>query len=170
MSDRLTAMDIESQEFPRKMRGYDPDDVRLYLKSVAAEVQRLHLENGELREKIGQLEPKIGELRARESTLQKTLVAAQTMSEEMKDKSRAEAELLMRESRIRAERMIQQAQDQLLRIEDEIGRAKVERDHFEKQLRAMVERQVELLDMRASKRVEPDNLHVLRAATGTEVG
>ena len=48
---RLTAMEIEKQDFRRKVRGYDPDDVQMYLRSVAEEVERLHLENGEFSRK-----------------------------------------------------------------------------------------------------------------------
>ena len=55
MSSRLTAMDIEKQEFGRRLRGYDPEEVRLYLRSVAEEVERLNLENGRLLEEIGEL-------------------------------------------------------------------------------------------------------------------
>ena len=50
VSARLTAMDIEQQEFTRKVRGYDPDEVKLFLKSVAEEIERINLENATVRE------------------------------------------------------------------------------------------------------------------------
>ena len=37
MSSRFTAMDVEKQEFTRKVRGYDPDEVRIFLSAVAEE-------------------------------------------------------------------------------------------------------------------------------------
>ena len=55
MSSRLTAMDIENQDFGRKLRGYDPQEVNLFLQSVAENVERLTLENGELLEELGHL-------------------------------------------------------------------------------------------------------------------
>lgn len=39
MSTRLTAMDIEKQVFTRKMRGFDPDEVQLFLRAVAEEIE-----------------------------------------------------------------------------------------------------------------------------------
>ncbi len=45
MSSRLTAMDIENQDFGRKLRGYDPQEVNLFQQSVAENVERLTLEN-----------------------------------------------------------------------------------------------------------------------------
>ena len=116
MSDRLTAMDIEKQEFKRSMRGFDPDEVKLFLRSVAEEVQRLNLDNADLREEQGRLKSEVEKYRAREKTLQDTLVAAQKMSDELTSKSRAEADLLVKEARMKAERLLQQSQDQLSRL------------------------------------------------------
>ena len=44
MSTRLTAMDVAKQDFTRKMRGFDPDEVTLFLKAVAEEIERLNLD------------------------------------------------------------------------------------------------------------------------------
>ena len=105
MSDRITAMDIESQEFSRRMRGFDPEEVRFYLKSVAQEIERLTLENGEILEKMGVLRAESDETRSRERALQQTLVAAQSMAEELKEKARAESQLVIKEARFRADQI-----------------------------------------------------------------
>jgi cell division initiation protein len=167
---RLTAMDVEQQEFPRKMRGYDPQDVRLFLRSVAEEIERLHLENGQLREQVGAARTALDEFRRREQMLQQTLVTAQSMSGEMKEKARAEAELVVRRARLGAERMLQQAQDQLARLESEISRCKLERELFERRLRGTIEEHLALLEQRRSDGRELDNLHVLPRRTGSEAG
>ena len=88
MSDRLSAMDIEGQEFPTKIRGYAIEEVRMFLRSVAEEFQRLNLRNQELQESMGQLKDQLEEIKSREQMLQKTLVSAQTMSDEMKNGAR----------------------------------------------------------------------------------
>lgn len=170
MSDRLTAMDIENQDFARKVRGYDPEAVRLYLRSIAEEVQRLNMENGDLKAANGRLQEQIDEIRGRERTLQATLVSAQKMSDELKDRARQEADLTLREARTRSERLLEQAQDQLARIEDEIRRARLERDAFENRLKSAVEEHLSLLEMRRSERSESDNLHFMHRKTGSENG
>jgi cell division initiation protein len=167
---RLTAMEIEKQEFKRKVRGFDPDEVKLYLHSVAEEVERLNLENGELREEVGRLRRAADEIRGREQALQQTLVTAQNMTGEMKEKARAEAELVVRRARLNSERMLQQAQDQLARLEAEISRCKLERDVFERRLRTTIEEHMALLNQRQSDDREVDNLHVLPRRTGSEAG
>jgi len=171
MSDRIIAMDIESQEFSRKLRGYDPDEVRLYLKSVAEEIERLHLENGEIREKIGVLRGESDEVRSREKTLQQTLVAAQSMAEELKEKARAESELVIKEARFRADQIVRQAQDQLARIEGDISRSQLERDNIERRLRGVIEQHLTLLDLRKEARGEVDNVRLMpHGRVGSEVG
>ena len=170
MSDRLTAMDVASRDFQRKMRGFDPDEVKMYLTAVSEEVERLNLENAEFKEDVGRQRQEIDEFRSREKTLQDTLVAAQRMSDELGDKARAEADLVVKEAKIKAERLLQQTQDQLVRLEDEIGRCKLERDAFENRLRSSLGQHLELLDLRKQERGEPESRRVLRSVTGSEAG
>ena len=170
MSSRLTAMDIEKQDFQRKMRGYDPDEVRLYLKSIAEVVERLNLENAEQREEIGRLRQKVEQVHDREQTLQQTLITAQSMTGQMKEKAKGEADLLIRRARLDSERMLQQAQDQLARLEAEISRCKLERDLFERRLRSTIEEHTALLEQRQNGKRELDNVHVLPRRAGSEAG
>lgn len=168
---RITARDVESQEFRQRLRGYDPEQVRMFLASVAEEIERLNLDNGDLREQVGRLREEVARHAEREQTLQKTLVTAQNMTEEMREKSKAEAELTIREARLRAEQTLQESQDQLARLESEIGRSKLERDLFEKRLRTMVEEHLELLDRRHAERDDLDNVHLLpRRRSNHEAG
>jgi cell division initiation protein len=170
MSNRMTAMEIEGQDFPRKVRGFDPEEVRLYLRSVAAEIERLNLDNGTLLEEIGRLKGQVAEHRDREQALRETLVTAQEMASGLKEKSRTESDLMIKEARLKAERMIERAQDQLTRIEAEISRAKLERDLFENRLRSTIEEHESLLDLRKRERTEPDNLRFLRRRCAAEAG
>ena len=170
MSERMTARDVEGQDFPRKVRGFDPDEVRLYLRSVAEEIERLNLENGTFKEEVGNLRDKVEEYRDRERSLQQTLVAAQQMAEEYREKTRLESDLMIKEARLKSERLLEHAQDQLSRIESEIGRAKLERDAFENRLRAAIEEHQALLDLRKKERSEVENLRFLRRRSGSEAG
>ncbi len=170
MSSRLTAMDIENQDFSRKLRGYDPQEVSLFLQSVAENVERLTLENGELLEELGHLREQLEELRAHEKTLQETLVSAQRMTEEMKDRAGREGELVVQEARHRADRMGAEAQSTLMRLEADVSRAKLDRETFERQLRSVIEQHLTLLDLRRDARANLDNLRVLPNRVGTETG
>ncbi len=171
MSSRLTAMDVDKQEFKRTLRGYECGEVRMFLTAVSEEIERLNLENAQLHEEVGSLRGRIDDFRERERMLQETLVTAQKMSEELAAKSQRESELLIKEARLKAERLLEQTQDQLSRLEAEIGRVKVERDAFENRLRSTIEEHLALLDLRKQERAELDNVRFLRRrGTTTEAG
>ena len=101
MGSRVTALEIEEQEFGRRLRGYDVQEVKLYLQSVAEEIERLNLENGNMREQAGQIRDELERARSREVSLQQTLITAQRVTEEMKERARAESDLTVREARQR---------------------------------------------------------------------
>jgi cell division initiation protein len=170
MTTRLTAMDIEKREFTRKMRGFDADEVQLFLRSVADDVESLNLELATLREENGTLRQRLDEFKDRERTLQETLVTAQMMSTDLKHRSRAEADLLIKEARFKAERLLEQAQDQLHALENEIGRLRLERDAFENRLRTAIEEHLSLLDLRKNDKADGDSLGFLRRRSTTDVG
>ena len=170
MSSRLTAMEVEKQEFNRKLRGYDTLEVSLFLQSVAEEIERLNLENGEMLEKVGQLQRDQEEMRSRERTLQETLVTAQRMTGEMKDRAVREGELLVKGARLKADKLLHDAQDRLLRLEADISRSKLERESFEHRLRSVIDQHLTLLDMRREARGEVDNLRVMSDRVGTDAG
>ena len=170
MSTRLTAMDVAKQEFTRKMRGFDPDEVALFLKAVSEEIERLNLENQALTEEASTLRTQVDDFKERERNLQETLVTAQRMSSDLKDRSKAEADLLVREARVKAERVLEQAQDQLHALENEIGRLRLEKDAFENRLRSAIDEHLSLLDLRKQEKADLDNLRFLRRRSTTDVG
>jgi cell division initiation protein len=142
----------------------------MYLQSVAEQFQHLNLENQELRQSVANLGEKLDEIQGREEMLQKTLVSAQAMSDDMKESARREADLVVRESRVKGERLLEQAQDQLSRIEAEIGRTRLERNSFDSRLRAILEEHISMLDLREEERTDHENLRFLPRRSESEAG
>jgi cell division initiation protein len=163
-------MDVERQEFSRRLRGFDVDEVRLFLQSVSEEIQRLHLENGKLLEDAGQLRQEVEALRSRERLLQQTLISAQRLAEELKEKARGERELLLQEARLEAEEILRQAREQRASLEGEISRAVLERETLESRLRSVIQQHLTLLDTQRQERVEPGHLRVLSRRTLSDAG
>lgn len=170
MADRLTAMEIEKQAFRRKLRGCDPEEVQLYLRSVAAEVERLNLENGELHEELGLLRQEIEVGRDSEKALREALISAQRMSEEIKERARSEAELVVKEARLRGEEIVKHAHNTLTQIEIDISRSKLERETLEQRLRSVIDQHLAMLEMQRQARADKDNLRVMPKRVETEVG
>jgi cell division initiation protein len=119
---RLTATDIRQQQFAvRLFRGFDPQEVDAFLEEMADEVEELNRENTLLKEQLIQLEEKSKGVEGREKTLQETLVTTQKIAEEFKENSRREAELILREAHLRAEKVMQDTREEHARLTAEVG-------------------------------------------------
>jgi cell division initiation protein len=119
---RMTAMDIRQQQFAvRLFRGFDPQEVDAFLEEMADDVEELTRENALLKEQLVALEEKSRGVEGREKTLQETLVTTQKIAEEFKENARREAELVLREAHLRAEKSMQDAREEHAKLTGEIG-------------------------------------------------
>src|SRR5262245_22620622 len=92
MSTRLTAMDVAKQDFTRKMRGFDPDEVTLFLKAVAEEIERLNLENQTLTEEVGALRTGVDDSKDPDRRPQKTPAPPNRRRPDPRNRSKPEAD------------------------------------------------------------------------------
>lgn len=119
---RMTATDIRQQQFAvRLFRGFDPQEVDAFLEEMADDFDELGRENTLLKEQLVQLEEKSRGVEGREKTLQETLVTTQKIAEEFKENSRREAELVLREAHLRAEKFMQDAREEHTKLTIEVN-------------------------------------------------
>ena len=143
---KITPLDLRKQEFKKAFRGYDPEEVDAFLEIVAAEFEQTSKENASLREKIESLGTTLAEYRNLEKTLQDTLLTAQRATEVARTNSQREADLIVRDAQIRAEKIVDQARAQLNEIRQTIANLKMQRDSFLARLKALLNSQIELLE------------------------
>lgn len=142
---RLSPLDIQSQQFRVKMKGYDSREVEVFLEQVANEFEELVRENGKLKEKLARLTNQFEELKQREQTLKETMITAQKVTEDMKASARKEAEMIMSEAELKAERMIEDAHRKVAAISDQIIELKRLRVQFEVQIQSAAESHLKIL-------------------------
>ncbi len=119
---RMTATDIRQQQFAvRLFRGFDPQEVDAFLEEMADDFDELTRENVLLKEQIVQIEEKSRGVEGREKTLQETLVTTQKIAEEFKENARREAELVLREAHLRAEKFMQDAREEHTKLTSEVS-------------------------------------------------
>ena len=118
---RMTATDIRQQQFAvRLFRGFDPQEVDAFLEEMADDVEELSRENALLKEQLVVVEEKSRGVEGREKTLQETLVTTQKIAEEFKENARREAELVLREAHLRAEKFMQDAREEHAKLTAEV--------------------------------------------------
>ena len=143
---RITPLDIQQKQFPMKFRGFDVEEVYAFLEIVREEMEDLLRENASLKEQVHRAENQIKEYRDMETTLRETLMTAQQMVEEYKTNARKEAELLIREAEIKADGVMKEAQDKVVKIHEDIVDLKGIRRHFKEELKRLIEGHMRMLE------------------------
>jgi len=143
---RITPLDIQQKQFPMKFRGFDVEEVYAFLEIVREEMEDLLRENASLKEQVHRAENQIKEYRDMETTLRETLMTAQQMVEEYKTNARKEAELLIREAEIKADGVMKEAQDKVVKIHEDIVDLKGIRRHFKEELKRLIESHTRMLE------------------------
>lgn len=143
---RITPLDIQQKQFPMKFRGFDVEEVYAFLEVIREEMEELLRENANLKENVQRAEVQVREFKDMESTLRETLMTAQQMVEDYKINARKEAELLIKEAEFRAENMIKESHEKVIKIHEDITDMKGIRRHFKEELKRLIENHLTMLE------------------------
>jgi cell division initiation protein len=144
---RLSPLDIQSQQFRTKFKGFDPREVENFLELTASEFEELIRENGKLKETLARLTNQYEELKQREQTLKETMMTAQKITEDMKNLARKEAEIILKEAELKAEKMVDDAHRKLAAINDQIVEVRRIRAQFETAVKAAAKSHLQMLQI-----------------------
>lgn len=136
---RLTPLDIRKQEFKRAMRGLDADEVHAFLSTVADEYESILNDNKALRERLLELDDKVQEYRNMEKTLRDTLLTAERVTVEAKDNARREADLIIKQAELEADRGVRNIKDNAMALRQEIQVLKRQREGYLSRMKMLVE-------------------------------
>lgn len=142
---RLTPLDIKKQEFKRLMRGYDPEEVHTFLEMVAEEFEILQREKNRLEDEALKLRTQLHDYQEVERTLKQTLMNAQESVQLSRDNSKREADLLLREAELQAEKILEDARHKLAQLKNDLLIVRAQKDSFARRLRHLLESQLELI-------------------------
>jgi cell division initiation protein len=162
----MDAEHIRQRQFSRRLRGYDPAEVNAFLGQVAERLGELLAQTGAGEREIAHLKQDIQEYRAREQSLEAALAQTRKVSEEIKANAEREAQLLVAEAELQAEKLLGQAHGRLAQIHDDISELKRQRAQFEVRLRSLVEAHLKLIDVERDRDRElselEDKIKILR--------
>src|SRR5262245_39513970 len=97
---KISPMEIQRQTFSKRLRGFDPEEVRTYLNLVAEELQQFQREHSALQQETTFLRSIVDEHRQREEILKNTLLTAQKVSEEIKETARKQSSATVKEAEL----------------------------------------------------------------------
>jgi cell division initiation protein len=144
---RITPLDIRKQPFPRVFRGCDSHAVYSFLELVAGEYEVLIRQNNEFATQIKSLEQQLEKYTGIERVLSDTLMSAQRSTDEARVNAQKEAELIIKDAQIRADRYEGEARQRVNALESEIISIRNQRDSFLARFKAMLSTQLNLLEV-----------------------
>ena len=137
---RVTHLDLIQKQFsPARRSGYEADEVRQFLDGCRESMEELLKENQRLREELGRRDNEIDDLRNKESDIKNTLLLAQRLAEDMERSARREADVIVGEARLEAERVLIAVSDERRELQADIVRLRSNRLRLLADLRAVLE-------------------------------
>ena len=158
---KITPMDVQRQAFSRRFRGLDPDEVRNYLTLVAEELAVVERERAELGQQVKHMESLLEEHRQREGILKSTLLTAQKASDDIREGARRQAEAVVKEAELQADKLLDLAQGRAHEMEGNILELRSLRSALRTDVRGLITRLTNLLDLQEEAELE-DNLRFLK--------
>ena len=162
---KISPMEIQRQTFSKRLRGYDPEEVRTYLNLIGEELQQIQREQAALQQEATFLRSIVDEHKQREEILKNTLLTAQRVSEEIKENARKQSETTVKQAELQADRLVELAQDRAKTIERDTLDLRSMRQMLRGDIRALLERIQHILDAQEEAEVD-DNLRFMKRREG----
>jgi cell division initiation protein len=142
----ITPLEIENKRFSKKnFNGYDPDEVDDFLDDLTKDYETLYKSFNESQTKIDDLNSQVDHYNQIESTLQSTLLLAQSAADEVKQAAQKQADQILREAEQKARESTLDISQEITNKEKELADLKKEFDVYKAKMESLLISQLELL-------------------------
>jgi cell division initiation protein len=148
---KMTPLEIRKVDFSRSLRGYDPEEVRAFLETVADQMDLLQRDVNDFSEKIVRLETHLADFQMMEKSLQETLMRAEETLRRSREVSQQEAENTRKEAEIEAQRIQVEARANMERLKAETQMLQSNKEAFLKKLKYLLQSQTDLIEILEGK-------------------
>jgi len=131
ISMNVSPLDLRQQRFGKAFHGFDKVEVTSFLQAVADDYEQALRETDRLRQEVTRLETVVAEHREHEKSLKTTLMAAQKLSDDIKEGAEQEAKRIVNEAAGRSDMLLEKTQARLEDIQREIDGMKLKRKDVE---------------------------------------
>jgi len=142
----LTPLDIENKKFSKQMmNGYSVDEVDDFLDEVTENYEKAYKEANESKKIIQDLTKELEHYKSIESTLQSTLVMAQSTAEEVKNVAKQQAEQIITEAKSIAQKEVDNLDRDITIKRKEIEDLQKQFDIYKAKMESLLISQLELI-------------------------
>ena len=141
-----TPLDIENKKFAKQMmNGYSVEEVDNFLDELTLDYEKLYKESNENKGKMAELEASLTKYKSLETTLQNTLVMAQSTADEIKKVAKQEADQIVRDAQGTAKQQVMELEQQITLKTKELDDLKKQFDVYKAKIESLLISQLELL-------------------------
>jgi cell division initiation protein len=135
---KVTPLELRQRQFATVMRGYDRAEVNTILAQAADDYEGALLENERLRQELGRFEAAINEHRGQEKHLSNTLLTAQKLADDIRDRAQQDAARIISEAEGRAGMLVEKSQVRVSDVQREIDTLRAKRREVEASLEGII--------------------------------
>ena len=117
----ITPLDIENKKFNKQMmNGYNVEEVDAFLDEVLEDYEKNYKEVAAMTSKVDELNNNLSHYKNIETTLQNTLVMAQTTAEEVKNVAKQQADQIIEEAKKQADEIVKNSKSSARKTLDDL--------------------------------------------------
>lgn len=143
---RITPLNIKNQEFNKSVRGYDKDEVHVFLEKLADEFEEISKENELMKKELSDAKTQLVEFRRIEKNLQETLLKAQESSTKSIESAKKQTTLMIKEAELKAEQIVEKARKEADFLREALIKLREEKNLIHAKLKALVATQTAILE------------------------
>ncbi len=148
---KISPISITKQDFSKKMRGYDPEEVQAFLEKLSNDIEEVQNENEDLKKQLNEAGVRLSEFRRIEKNLQSTLLKAQESSAKAIESTKKQTNLMLKEAEIKSSQILEKARESANEIRNAVISLREERDLIVAKLKSIVNSQAHLLEVKVEE-------------------
>ncbi len=142
----LTPLDIENKKFSKQMmNGYSVNKVDEFLDELTADYEKLYKETTDSKNKIADMQEEMAKYKNIESTLNNTLIMAQTAAEDVKNLAKQQADNILSEAQANAKQAVTELEQEIALKQKELEDLQKQFDVYKAKMESLLISQLELL-------------------------
>lgn len=142
----ITPLEIENKKFSKKtLNGYNAEEVDDFLDDLVKDYEILYRQATEGQDQLEELNTKLEHYSKIESTLQNTLLMAQTAADELKNAAQKQAEQIIKDAESRARESTLGIQQEISMKQKELEELEKKFDVYKAKMESLLISQLELI-------------------------
>jgi cell division initiation protein len=150
----LSPIEIRSQKFSKKIKGYDVTEVDNFLEIVAKDMEKLYGEYYGLKEELVKKNQEIADYKEKDKSISEAILMVQSVSNDIKKAAIMEAEAIKKGAVAEAENIIKDANKKYLEITKDIDGLLNKRIVMINSIKNLLRTNTDLINREADKNME----------------